>query len=159
MGAQVRSLRLPGRPEQVRTARRFVSDVLGTAHAHRDAAVLLVSETATNAVEHSGSGGPGGHFIVTVSNTDTWARVVVADEGSASVPCFCRVGVESTEGRGSELLDGCASRWGFTREPEGTRVWFDVGAEPVERSDQHGCLSLPGRAGAMAGGAPGILGS
>ena len=153
MGAQVRRLRLPGRPEQVRTARRFVADALGAAHVHRDAAVLLVSETATNAVEHSGSGGPGGHFVVTVSHTDAWARVVVADEGSTSIPCFCRVSVESTEGRGSELLDGCASRWGFTRGPEGSHVWFDVGTEPSET----GRHPLPGRAEAVAGGAPGIL--
>ncbi|WP_106396795.1 ATP-binding protein [Actinocorallia populi] len=153
MGAQVRSLRLPGRPEQVGAARRFVADALGAAHAHRDAAVLLVSETATNAVEHSGSGGPGGHFVITVSHTDAWARVVVADEGSVGIPCFCRVSAESTEGRGSELLDGCASRWGFTRGPRGTHVWFDVGTEPPEP----GCRPCPSRAEAVAGGAPGIL--
>lgn len=155
MGAQVRSLRLPGRPEQVRTARRFVADALGGAHAHRDEAVLLVSETATNAVEHSGSGDPGGHFVVTVRNTDSWARIVVTDEGSPDTPCFCRVGAESTEGRGSELLDGCASRWGFIRGPEGTRVWFDVGAEPADQAGPCG----PARVGAGFGPAPGILGS
>ncbi len=157
MGAQVCSLRLPGSPEQVRTARRFVADVLGAAHAHRDAAVLLVSETATNAVEHSGSGGPGGHFVVTVSTTDTWVRVVVADEGSSGVLCFCRVSAEATEGRGSELLDGCASHWGFTRGPEGTQVWFDVGTEPAERADQHGRPPLRPWVETVAGGAPGIL--
>jgi serine/threonine-protein kinase RsbW len=156
MGAQVSSLRLPGRPDQVRAARRFVAEALGSGHIHRDTAVLLVSETATNAVEHSGSGGPGGHFVVTVSTTETWARVVVADEGSVGIPCFCRVSAESTEGRGSELLDGCASRWGFTRGPDGTRVWFDVGAEPPETPGQP---PVPDRAEAVAGGVPGILGS
>ena len=138
----------------MRAARRFVADVLGDAHAHRDEAVLLVSETATNAVEHSGSGAPGGHFTVTVSRTDTWARVVVADEGSVRTPCFCRVSVEATEGRGSELLDGCASRWGFTRGPEGTQVWFDVGVRRSEERDAH-----DGRVGAAFGEATGILGS
>lgn len=129
MGASVRSLRLPGRPDQIRQARRFVADMLGTEHGFRDDAMLLVSETATNAVEHTGSGEPGGHFTVTVSRTDTWARVVVSDEGAHTTPCFCRVSGESTEGRGSELLDGCALRWGMSRGPDGTAVWFDVGEE------------------------------
>ncbi|MDX6742703.1 ATP-binding protein [Actinocorallia sp. A-T 12471] len=121
------SVRFPGRADQVRRARRFVGRALGEEHAGREDAILLVSETVTNAVEHTGSGGPGGFFTVTVSRTDTWARVVVADAGAQTVPCFCRVGAESTEGRGSELLDACASRWGITRDPDGTRVWFDVG--------------------------------
>ncbi|GAA3213458.1 ATP-binding protein [Actinocorallia longicatena] len=138
MTARVRSLRLPGRPDQVRSARRFVADELGAEHACRDDAVLLVSETATNAVEHTGSGGPGGHFVVTVSHTDTWARIVVSDEGSHSTPCFCRVSVESTEGRGSELLDNCAARWGITREPDGTRVWFDVGLSAADAVEKEG---------------------
>lgn len=137
MGAQVSSVRFPGTADQVRRARRFVDRALGTDHAGRDDAVLLVSETVTNAVEHTQSGVPGGHFTVTVSRTDTWARVVVADAGAQTVPCFCRVGAESTEGRGSELLDACASRWGITRGPEGTRVWFDVGGPP-EEAVRHG---------------------
>jgi serine/threonine-protein kinase RsbW len=159
MGARVCSLRLPGRPDEVRTARRFVADVLGRAHAYRDEAVLLVSETATNAVEHSGSGCPGGHFTITVTRTDTWARVVVADEGSLDTPCFCRAGPESTEGRGSEILDGCASRWGFVRGPEGTRVWFDVGSEPADQFDPVGLRGGQGRTGAALRAVPGILGS
>ncbi|GAB3276876.1 hypothetical protein GCM10027589_02630 [Actinocorallia lasiicapitis] len=138
MTAKVRSLRLPGRPDQVRTARRFVADQLGIDHSYRDDAILLVSETATNAVEHTESGEVGGHFTVTVSHTADWARIVVADEGSYTAPCFCRVAPESTEGRGSELLDSCATKWGITREPAGTRVWFDVGLSAAEAAEEKG---------------------
>ncbi|ROO90754.1 histidine kinase-like protein [Actinocorallia herbida] len=132
MAAQVSSVRFPGRADQVRRARNFVGSALGLEHAGREDAILLVSETVTNAVAHTGSGEPGGFVTVTVSRTDSWARVVVADAGAQTVPCFCRVGVESTAGRGSELLDACASRWGITRDPHGTRVWFDVGVAPED---------------------------
>ncbi|WP_460305384.1 ATP-binding protein [Actinocorallia aurea] len=139
------SVRFPGRADQVRRARSFVGRALGLEHAGREDAILLVSETVTNAVEHTGSGEPGGFVTVTVSRTDTWARVVVSDAGAQTVPCFCRVGAQATEGRGSELLDACASRWGITRDPRGTRVWFDVGDAPEDaahrRQPEAGVLS------------------
>jgi len=40
-------------PEQVRPARAFVAELLGDDHPLRDDAMLLTSELATNAVEHS----------------------------------------------------------------------------------------------------------
>jgi serine/threonine-protein kinase RsbW len=127
MSGQVHSVTLHGTPDQVRVARRFVADTLGEQHKGRGDAVLLVSETATNAVEHTGSGDSGGRFTLTVRHTETWARVTITDEGSNNAPCFCRVSADATEGRGTEILDGYALCWGIIRSADGTRVWFDVG--------------------------------
>src|SRR5690242_9890192 len=51
---------LPGRPEYVREARKFVARAIGADHPRADAALLLTSELVTNAVTHSRSGLPGG---------------------------------------------------------------------------------------------------
>ncbi|MEO5873650.1 MAG: phenylalanine--tRNA ligase beta subunit-related protein [Streptosporangiaceae bacterium] len=156
MSGQVRSVTLPGTPDQVRVARRFVADTLGDGHGSRSDAVLLVSETATNAVEHTGSGDPGGRFTVTVRHTETWARVTIADEGSHNSPCFCRVSAEATAGRGTEILDGYAVCWGITRSSEGTRVWFDVGhpaPSPGQPGDADRGLEVE-RAGDTGGSRP-----
>ncbi|WP_326645270.1 ATP-binding protein [Streptosporangium sp. NBC_01755] len=47
------SQRFPATPDQVRPARNFVAEILGDDHPLRDDAMLLASELATNAVEHS----------------------------------------------------------------------------------------------------------
>ncbi|MEU3165169.1 ATP-binding protein [Streptosporangium sp. NPDC006930] len=47
------SQRFTATPEQVRPARAFVAELLGDDHPLRDDAILLTSELATNAVEHS----------------------------------------------------------------------------------------------------------
>ncbi|MEU8201560.1 ATP-binding protein [Streptosporangium sp. NPDC049046] len=47
------SQRFAATPEQVRPARAFVAELLGNDHPLRDDAMLLTSELATNAVEHS----------------------------------------------------------------------------------------------------------
>ncbi|MGJ6963445.1 ATP-binding protein [Streptosporangium sp. G11] len=48
------SQRFPATRDQVRNARNFVAEILGDDHPLRDNAMLLTSELATNAVEHSG---------------------------------------------------------------------------------------------------------
>jgi anti-sigma regulatory factor (Ser/Thr protein kinase) len=48
--------------------------------------VLAVSELATNAVRHSGSGDKDGTFTVTVRMSRRWARVDVTDAGPALAP-------------------------------------------------------------------------
>lgn len=118
---------LPGTPDQVRTVRRIVGAALGDGHPCRDDAVLLSSETATNAITHSDSGAEGGKFAVRVECTRTWVRVSVRDDGSSRLPCWCRAGREATNGRGTELLDNLAIRWGVLREGPGTTVWFELG--------------------------------
>jgi anti-sigma regulatory factor (Ser/Thr protein kinase) len=126
---------LPGTPDQVRTVRRIVGAALGDGHPCRDDAVLLSSETATNAITHSDSGAEGGKFMLRVEYTGAWARVSVRDDGSSRLPCWCRARQEASNGRGTELLDNLAIRWGVLREGSGSTVWFELGQDtPVDQN-------------------------
>ena len=127
MDARKFTERLPGTPDQVRKVRLIITAALGDAHPCIDDAVLLASETATNAVRHSDSARPGGEFALTVERTDAWARVTVCDDGSSRVPCLCPVKPTAERGRGVKLLDVLASRWGLLREKSRNEVWFEVG--------------------------------
>ena len=60
-----------GTPEAVGEARRFARMVT-IGHHLIDAAELVLSELATNAVEHTDSGKPGGSFVVEVEVFPTW---------------------------------------------------------------------------------------
>jgi anti-sigma regulatory factor (Ser/Thr protein kinase) len=127
MDARKFTERLPGAPDQVRNARLVVAKVLGEAHPCIDEAVLLASETATNAVRHTDSGLLGGGFALTVEHTDVWARVTVRDDGSPRTPCLCPRGPTAESGRGVKMLDLLAFRWGLRREKRRNEVWFEVG--------------------------------
>jgi serine/threonine-protein kinase RsbW len=76
----------PGRPDQIRQAREFVTGVL-QGHPITESAVLSVSELASNAVAHSASGRPGGEFTVhldVVPGDTVWLEV--ADDGGTWRP-------------------------------------------------------------------------
>lgn len=89
--------------------------------------VLLVSELVTNAVVHTGRPavlrmqlpeGPAPQPHGTV-------RVEVSD-ASARPPLQRHAAGEDTGGRGLELVDGLASRWGWLPEGTGKRIWCEV---------------------------------
>jgi serine/threonine-protein kinase RsbW len=76
----------PGRADQIARAREFTKRVLGLCLVtDEDEAVLLVSELATNALEHT-STGDGGQFQVTICRTGTSLLIGVGDSGSAKIP-------------------------------------------------------------------------
>lgn len=85
-----------------------------------DTLLLLISELVTNAVVHTGCpavlrmlfGGPG-------------VRVEVAD-ASDRPPAPRHAEGDDTNGRGLELVDGLADRWGWQREGAGKRIWCEV---------------------------------
>lgn len=91
-----------------------------------DTLVLLISELVTNAVVHTGcpavlrmlfgAGGAGGAGIVRVEVADTSARP----------PLQRRADGGDTHGRGLELVDGLADRWGWQPEGAGKRIWCEV---------------------------------
>ena len=70
----------PATREQVREARQFLAGVLDGGPAAGDA-VLCLSEIVTNAIMHSRSGEPGGHFAVTAAIRGDQLQVDVRDEG------------------------------------------------------------------------------
>ncbi|RAK27770.1 hypothetical protein B0I29_122153 [Actinoplanes lutulentus] len=112
-------------PESVAAARRVVGESceawgLGQL---RDRACLVVSELATNAIQHTGSG-----FGVMVSGTPVFLRIGVRDGSSAppriiNLPGTSGAIVPAGSGRGLRIVAGLASHWGCTALNTGKIVW------------------------------------
>ena len=121
------SLTIPGRPEQVATARAFVSRTLSS---HRvgvdnDTATLLTSEIVTNAVQHTKSGVDGGTVTIVVIGVPRGVLVEIIDDGSAGTPVV-KGDLYAAEGHGLFLVQRLAAQWGYLRDPAGTTVWFHL---------------------------------
>jgi anti-sigma regulatory factor (Ser/Thr protein kinase) len=95
-----------GKPEQVRRVRWFLSDVLGGCPAADDA-ILLTSEIAANAVQHSDSG-KGGTFILRAEIHDSYAWIEVEDQGGKWTIRDMRA---DGRGHGLDLVSKLASEW------------------------------------------------
>jgi hypothetical protein len=119
-----RSCAYAGRADQIAEARRFLSAILDSCPA-ADAAVLCLSELATNATLHSNSGKPGGHFTVHAQIHDDRLRVEVHDEGGSwALPARRRDG---QHGRGLLIVSQLASDWGRAGNSEtGWTVWYEI---------------------------------
>jgi anti-sigma regulatory factor (Ser/Thr protein kinase) len=128
-----------GQPDQVAQARRFVEGALAGCPALADV-VLLTSELATNAVQHSATG-RGGAFVVAISHGPGRVKVTVTDGGSATRPVIAPEALElAVSGRGLLLVDVLADRWGYTSDldhPAADRalgtsgaVWFELACRP-----------------------------
>jgi anti-sigma regulatory factor (Ser/Thr protein kinase) len=124
--------RFNGHPDQVVLARQFVVSALAEDSAIREVARLLVSEVTTNALRHTASGTAGGGFRVGYELRAERLRVEVYDAGAGTTPQRRAHDLEAPGGRGLELLDALASRWGTLGGPEGRVVWFelDLGTSP-----------------------------
>jgi anti-sigma regulatory factor (Ser/Thr protein kinase) len=118
--------RFDGRPDQVLLARQFVVSALVEDSPIRDVARLLVSEVTTNALRHTASGTARGGFRVSYELRDDQLRVEVYDAGALTTPQRRAHDLEAPGGRGLELLDALASRWGTLGGPEGRVVWFEL---------------------------------
>ena len=129
-----------GQPEQVALARRFVEWALAGCPALADV-VLLTSELATNAVQHSATG-RGGAFVVAICHGPGRVKVTVTDGGSATRPVVAPEAPElAVSGRGLLLVDVLADRWGYASDldhPAADRaggtsgaVWFELPCSPA----------------------------
>lgn len=176
-------------PAEVSRARRWARSRLagsgiGADEPLAETLILLISELVTNAVVHTGcpavlrmrfpaQGGAtgGGGEGSADSSADQGpqlgtVRVEVAD-ASARAPRQRVADEEATNGRGLELVDGLADRWGWQPEGKGKRIWCEIdrgrreecadGAERVERGD-HGAHGKPLLTGHGASRAPSHLG-
>jgi anti-sigma regulatory factor (Ser/Thr protein kinase) len=122
--AVIGSLTIQARPELVSAARSFVTKALGEDDPAADVAVLLVSETVTNAVVHSNSRRAGGSVTITAVEIGGGVRIEVADEGSEqSAPEVKGYGCVNG-GHGLFLVETLADQWGYVRDDYGTTVWF-----------------------------------
>jgi serine/threonine-protein kinase RsbW len=110
-------------PLQVACARRFIAGVLADLRAADDV-VLCVSELASNAVLHSSSREPGGHFVVRARVSAAGRiRAEVEDRGG---PWACDGGPDEEHGRGLLIVGGLATRWGITGSDAGRIAWLEL---------------------------------
>ena len=107
---------------EVPAARRFVRGVLAGRPAAGDAEPLAC-ELVTNAVMHAD--GSGQVRLGAVAGGEG-VHVEVADAGTAGVPAWREPAAGAESGRGFQLVDEIATRWGFMRDQAGTCCWFDL---------------------------------
>jgi sigma-B regulation protein RsbU (phosphoserine phosphatase) len=123
-----RSELFPCEPASVRNARRFIAECVEQLGLRQLPEVqLMVSELATNAVQHSCA-----RFDVTVErHSDTAVRVEVRDFGSGT-PRLLDRGAGADGGRGLRIVDLLAESWGVVNRPGtiGKSTWFVVAAGP-----------------------------
>lgn len=114
---------LPPDPTSIRTARRFVSEMLvatGVAPDTVSSAELVVSELATNAVTHTG-----GEFTVTVDSSPRKIRLEVEDSGPGQ-PTLRAARPDSMDGRGLSIVAALCTAWGVDRSGDHKTVWGEL---------------------------------
>ncbi|PRY01576.1 ATP-binding protein [Allonocardiopsis opalescens] len=134
-----RRRRFTGSADQVREARRYVDGLIDQDCPVRDDALWLVSELATNAIEHTSSAG--GSFEVAVGQRPGALRVEVRDEGAEDEPRWRRAdlaGLDEESGRGLGFVQLLAQRWGCDGGPDGRSVWFELDWSPARAAGRSG---------------------
>lgn len=134
---------LPGQPSEVTKARRWLAGLLGD-HPAADEALLALSELATNAVLHSGSGLPGGTFKVRAGIDPERVLIEVTDLGgpwSADAP-ETPPGPDASNsppesdrlrGRGLAIVAKLAADWGITGGAASRTAWCVIGGTSPQR--------------------------
>jgi anti-sigma regulatory factor (Ser/Thr protein kinase) len=113
---------LPGVLGSPRLARSFISQTLTEWHCDHvvDAATLLVSELATNAVLHART-----DMTVATTLDDHKLRVEVWDHNPLA-PFVRAHQPQDLTGRGMAMVEGFASAWGAEVRQDGKCVWFEM---------------------------------
>ena len=120
-------LEFPAVASSVASARRAAARALAGAPADALEVVrLLVSELASNAIEHVARS-----FHLAVYRTNTEIRVEVTDYG-AGTPTMRSVGPEAVRGRGLKIVDMLSTDWGVEQQSDAAKtVWFILTLPPI----------------------------
>lgn len=115
-------------PAEVGRARRWarsrlVGSGIGADEPVAETLLLLISELVTNAVVHTGC--PAVLRMLFPAAPASPVRVEVADT-SETPPAPRHAHRDETGGRGLELVDGLADRWGWQPEGAGKQIWCEV---------------------------------
>lgn len=88
----------------------------------RDAAVLMMSELATNAVVHAATG-----FEVGITRSETTLRVEVTDVGGGR-PALRSPTSREPHGRGLQIVKELSDQWGMSAldDQAGKTIWFEI---------------------------------
>jgi anti-sigma regulatory factor (Ser/Thr protein kinase) len=119
------TLTLKPEPQAVGAARRLTRracDDASLAADLCDTAVLLTSETVTNAVIHAGTS-----VRLSVFAGPSGVRVEVGDDSSGR-PAVRSENPDAIGGRGVGIVAAAASRWGVDQVGSGKVVWFELQA-------------------------------
>ena len=115
------SRRFSAEARSVRAARRFAAGRVSSPE-RRNVVALIVSELATNAVIHAGTG-----FEVRISeDTDGCVRGSVTDTGGGFPNVERQLPPLGERGRGLRIVERLATAWGTERLTDGKRVWFEL---------------------------------
>lgn len=126
-GERVATTIVAGDPRAARSARQFLRRELAdweVEGAVADVAVLCVSELVTNAVMHTGTSSE-----LRVSLDRETLTLVVRDEGGPAQPDPVPDDDPDplrVHGRGLQLVDALAHRWGAEHDEVGTTVWVEL---------------------------------
>ena len=133
-GVRVCDLDIDAHPRAVGETRRHLRGSLaawGLDDDTADTAVLCLSELVTNAVIHTGAPAEmratldQGVLTVTVRDLGAAARPPVDGAAPAADPL-------QVHGRGLQVVDALAERWGSELDAEGTTVWFVLTAAAAD---------------------------
>ena len=108
-------------------ARRFVAAALRRWDCSDDfveLALLLTSELVTNAYRHART-----ETRVLVRFDGASVRIEVRDVGGGQ-PELRPVDTDRVDGRGLQIVDALADRWGYDSDDGGTAVWFELVRRP-----------------------------
>ncbi|MFI6687839.1 ATP-binding protein [Streptomyces sp. NPDC050485] len=132
-------------PAEVGRARRWARSRLagsgiGLDEPLAETLILLISELVTNAVVHTGCPAVL-RMLLGADDEGGTVRVEVADT-SCCPPKPRHAEGDDTNGRGLELVDGLADRWGWQAEGAGKSIWCEVdrdapGPTPVPEHSRH----------------------
>jgi anti-sigma regulatory factor (Ser/Thr protein kinase) len=129
-GRVVQEAVFPAREDQLARVRQIVRTAAG-GHHECDLIVLFANELAANAILHSGSRLIG---VIVAHTAGGGLRVAVYDQHRTGFPHpherACGRGDiedEREHGRGLQMIETLADRWGIVREPGlGLVTWFEV---------------------------------
>lgn len=126
---------LPWAPASVAVARQRLAADLSAAGifeaAARDA-VLVVSELLSNAIRHARPL-PGASIQVAWALGDDAIEVAVSDGGAATTPARTHASVSALGGRGLDIVEYVARRWGVRSDDSGQTVWAVLAAPATEQ--------------------------
>jgi serine/threonine-protein kinase RsbW len=113
-------------PRQVALARAFVAGALAGGSQLQETARLLVSETVTSTLDQSPAGQEAGTFEVSYALVKDRLHVEVSDDGGPARLRRRIHRVHSVSGRGLQLVQALARRWGVRESPTGRTIWFEL---------------------------------